>query len=627
MANSAKRIFKIHPAIGIARVGNAPADTFFIGPEIPGEPVTGAHRIGTRVPPFKGDSAKSLIKPQAVRFRIYEYTRNASGKWEASREVNLASKDVRSIEWKVHLANCKASFNEFWGLSGKTKPPAEKRNRWVKSGRSAYLDIDFGARTIAGKSKAGIEFRHDRKKTKGQKGPTFRDDHPKAGQPVIDYLGELRTDPSGRLIVIGGKGHADTVVSPMDPDVGFITDLLDSINNHTWFDDVSDGPVTARLSIEIDGRLETPMVAGAWVIVGPPDFAPDLLEVVTLYDRLYDMAVWDLPLPSDEALFDAELAPLRDLNQELRVKKYKGLKDYSVSFAAEIEPVLRRMRGLGATNQTIRDNHASIGGSGNTNMRDTLANPGGLGSSARKNLFERLRPPPDLPRGFASAKSGPRDMPRMFGEDYPKDSLTVTRTMYALFQRWNAGGFVEGTAAAPAGITPHGLDRAALEHALGAALHPGIEVGWLIADARLYAEPFRIDHKASSPYWGEGWRKVGPGFFTRQLALPWHSDFYSCTGLHYEEHYKTYNAWWPGQRPDEVKPKGSKDGKAVDWFRSSTGAWDIRRELEDEIDIEIDDGDAELYRMKMLDHWSKLGFVVEVNGDFVEDERSSEDFS
>ena len=30
------RIFRIHPAIGVARVGNANRDTFFIGAETPG---------------------------------------------------------------------------------------------------------------------------------------------------------------------------------------------------------------------------------------------------------------------------------------------------------------------------------------------------------------------------------------------------------------------------------------------------------------------------------------------------------------------------------------------------------------------------------------------------------------
>jgi len=39
--------YKIHPAIGVARVGNAPESDFFLGPEIPNEPSTGSGDAGT----------------------------------------------------------------------------------------------------------------------------------------------------------------------------------------------------------------------------------------------------------------------------------------------------------------------------------------------------------------------------------------------------------------------------------------------------------------------------------------------------------------------------------------------------------------------------------------------------
>jgi hypothetical protein len=621
-----KRLYKIHPAIGIARVGNAGADTFFIGPEIPGAPVTGVHRLGTRVPPFKADKDKETVKPQAARFRIWEYVKNAGGKWEASREVSLATKEVRSIEWKVHLANCKASFHEFSGPAGDGKPADVKRNLWKKKPRGAYLDIDFGPRTISGKSKPGVEFRVDPKLHKSQTYPIYAPGHPSDGSPIIDYLGELRTDPSGRLIVIGGKGEADCLLAATDPDFGFLAELNQPFDNDLWFDDVSDGPVAAKLTIEIDGRVETPAVAGAWVLVAPPDFAPDAPTMVTLYDVLYDMAVWDLDLPKDQTIYDGELASLRDLNQELRVKKHKGLADYVVSYATEIAPVFARVRRLGRLNKTIRDNHAALGGPGNEAMDALLAEPAATAENVRKHVFGRLRPHPDLPKKFPIDKAGERDMPRMFGDDYPRDALALTRTTYALFQRWSVGGFVQGTDPGPGSITPHGLDRAALEHALGGALHPGIETSWQIRSPKLYSEPFRIDHKAKSTYWGESWKTIGPGHFTRQLAIPWHSDFYECGGAH-TKGYKTYLAWWPGQRPDEVRRKGGGEDEAVAWFRASgKGRWDIKRELDDDPDDDFTPYPKQ-YRAKMVENWSRLGFVVSEGGDFLETERGTEEFS
>ena len=159
----AKRRYKIHPAIGIARVGNADADSFFIGPELPVTGPTGDPKCATTVPPFKADKDKEKIKPQAARFRIWEYRKNKDGKWEASREIDLSAKGVGKIEWNVHLANKKASFFDFDGLRGETGAPAGRRNTWAKGkDRSRYLEIDPGARTISGKSKKGVEFRAEK---------------------------------------------------------------------------------------------------------------------------------------------------------------------------------------------------------------------------------------------------------------------------------------------------------------------------------------------------------------------------------------------------------------------------------------------------------------------------------
>ena len=87
---------RIHPAIGIARVGNSDTD-FFIGPE----------RRWDRAPPAGGyKDAQCRIKRQAARFRIFGYDNGVP--------VELTSADA-TIEWSVQLVNRKAVSPGFPG--------------------------------------------------------------------------------------------------------------------------------------------------------------------------------------------------------------------------------------------------------------------------------------------------------------------------------------------------------------------------------------------------------------------------------------------------------------------------------------------------------------------------------
>ncbi|HSV66864.1 MAG TPA: LodA/GoxA family CTQ-dependent oxidase [Mycobacteriales bacterium] len=84
--------YKIHPAIGVARVGNSP-DELFIGPE----------RIGERPDPLGGfKDAQCRVKRQAARFRIYAHHDDGS-----LEELTDAEAE---ISWAVHLVNSKAAF-------------------------------------------------------------------------------------------------------------------------------------------------------------------------------------------------------------------------------------------------------------------------------------------------------------------------------------------------------------------------------------------------------------------------------------------------------------------------------------------------------------------------------------
>src|SRR6185369_3693654 len=100
-------------------------------------------------------------------------------------------------------------------------------------------------------------------------------------------LGELRTDASGRLLVLGGFG--DSASYPPKPAVTFA-------NNDGWHDDTSDGPV--RATVKIGGKeFEAEPAA---VAVTPPNFGQGLYGPVTMYDVVYDLFCREFGMPSPE---------------------------------------------------------------------------------------------------------------------------------------------------------------------------------------------------------------------------------------------------------------------------------------------------------------------------------------
>src|SRR5579859_254206 len=267
MTSTNAPVFKIHPAIGIARIGDANPDLYFIGPETSGVPANWDFKT-QQFSPFKQGGH---VKRQAARFHIWEYVEQ-NGQVVPSREMSLD--DVQEITWTVHLANRKASFYQFQGLLGepdnyKNGPPLRNASVTGDSNRAHQLEIDEGEKSITA--------------TKGASSTIVAFKNSKPFIPV-ETLGELRTDEQGRLLVLGGKGRSASTSNPP-----LITNFS---NNDHWFDDVSDGPV--RATITLKGQTQKIVAEAAWVIVAPPDFAPAIGNVVTLYDTLYDLAAREL---------------------------------------------------------------------------------------------------------------------------------------------------------------------------------------------------------------------------------------------------------------------------------------------------------------------------------------------
>ena len=622
--------YRIHPAVGIARVGNADPSDYFLGPELPNQRTGRTPDAGTAVPPFKSNG---LVKRQAARFRIWEYVENA-GVWSASREVSLADDDVAELTWTVHLANRKASFFEFRGLDG--SPDGKSNTKRRNDGDEASLEIDPLPRSIRGRSAGPVAM------SKGTSGTPAQErwPHP-APNPAITSLGELRTDQAGRLIVVPGAGIAGN--QQHSATIG------NYANNPGWFDDVGDGPVTATLKLRSpDGTVTEHDVEGAWLLAGPPDFAPPLPQLVSLYDVLLDLAVQHLPIPVDEAAYQtgelARLAGLAGLVRDLR--DGTALSTYTVSFDTDVAPILRAAFGVSSVFEPAHQGKRNMGGLGiSAVLWKQLSDPESKGVPGR--IVSRLRAPTGF--GETTTANPIKDMPHLLGDDPDKPehrAFTLTPTQYAILQKWGEGEFI-GSALGPDSlldpaeaqeVTPHGLDRAATECASGGAFFPGIEVGWLIRQPWVFAAPFRIKHGAPSRYKGDKKEKqttVGAGFFSRQMALPWLADFLQCMhedvvsvdekgkpvldeqGRRVTEQW----GWWPSQRPDSVP---APTGGRWPWHRSSgpDGVPKPWPEAETNPEPEGRDKDTPSYG-EMLKNWYKFGFIMPTGeGKFGETERA-----
>jgi hypothetical protein len=625
-------LYRIHPAIGFARVGNADPSTFYIGPEVPGytalpdSPATGQQAVGTAVPNYK--DSNGLVKPQAARFRIFEYGM-LNNRLVPLREVNLNTAGIQSISWNVHIANKKASFHLENGSAGDSTsgyplPSIGYRNPSVAN--RASLENDYGSRTISGALAAPVNIApgmgNDVSVVKGSDGVT----------PVISYMGQLRTDAAGRLLVLGGKGVAASNANPAPA-------FTHWANNDTWFDDVGDGPVTATVTLSNNQQVSMngtdpngkPFVGSAWVMTTVPHFAPGQMAAVSLYDLFVDVAVRSLAIPPLNGLYDAggPLARVVALKADLQVGAAVELPTYVPDWPTEVYPMLLAAYNYRWTTELVNNKMDSL-------MDPTLSDPSGAAAAARGGVWQYIREPIG-----AMSFPGNRDMPRLRGDDPYQGqsiahymfaqagqgvtkggdpnapsaadiasnirSLPVLHTQFAIYQKWASGVFGNsGWTLPPPAITPHGLDRAALENCIGGAFGPGLEMGWQIRNPLLFSEPFRLNPNATSQYLDQNGNPegtpIGPGHFSRQQALPWHCDFNACRS---EGSY----GWWPSGRPTAVllHPTDSLTQR-VDWARP---------------DKKFPGGNTQSGYQDMVSFWWKFGFVEPVGGAYVETERAA----
>ncbi|EKE68483.1 LodA/GoxA family CTQ-dependent oxidase [Gallaecimonas xiamenensis] len=503
---------KIHPAIGIARVGNSTQnDGFYLGPQVT-EPASQA-------PGYYRDNSGAL-KREVAQFRIYGY--DAQG-----QVVGELTMDERTrIRWTVELANHKAAWYNFELAldipEAATAPPSTRRNADVALTERHKLSITPGPRTIDTPASAGPEYRFD--------GGSFM------GMAV--GLGELRTDPAGRLLVFGGQGQSGSYLNKAP---------YTFANNDSWYDDTGDGPVTAEL--ELDGK--TIAVAPAWVVVAPPNYGPQQKSVRTMYALMTDLAIQagQLPPPSRPS-FSRDILPI--------LKALCDLQWMNAGFAAGF--------GYGMPQHFLDPRYLG-----------QLADPSESFAELRRTVFHSFRDPGQeevsmalWPWVYGDAMNVP--MPKI-----PNAMNALTATQLALLGQWAEGNFdadYDPHYRPPASIDevplaqqPAMLDQAALEFCIADAFHPGCEMTWPVRHATLYQEPYRWRHRAANnpepdygttltpamalscngPLYGQS-----PGSITRWMAIPWQTDTASCRSG-YDRDYDPYlPTFWPARVPNQV---------------------------------------------------------------------------
>lgn len=670
--------FKIHPAIGIARVGDSP-DEFYLAPEQAGAMPNELKPDGTEQPVTKFKDGQGRVKRQAARFRVYGY----DDEFKQGRELEVGQQvttvlertgqtlvaEIKDIQWTVYLANKKASWYEFQQLDGEHGygPDHPLRNKDVTNPDARQqLIIDPGPQTVshANKQQRAAQF------AKG-KNPGYTQSFPPPLQPnSIETLGELRAirqDKNLRLLVLGGHGNSGSYKQGFGQPV-----IHHYANNDGWFDDVSDGPVTAVVVykvISVNGRTDDPTVGKtrsvnvdvpAWCVVGYPRYAPMIVDIVTMDEVAYDVAVRYFgyePYMYGSPPFTGQPPPDPSNAQAHGewLKNAQWNQNYYPYFYRDIWPILTRPQSY----QSVFDFDNFAGGQphdptvkeGNfdptllsvppfegedTDLREkrktwrmriwwALRKPG------QENLYT-FKPDPSLPNFFLVL------MPFLCGDNpisntVPSKFLRLTDTQLFILGQWAAGKFINEqqediptTPPEQGTQTGTDLDRGVLANALGGSFCPGGEAAWVVRNPAIYAEPFRIKH---SPYFSpktlaswqpnplslpgplntpqdQGSMAVGlePGDLTKYSAVPWQSDFNECTTQGTDITYVEWNVI----EPQSVGDPAADTTKTTYWWPSHR-PMEVYNAQGSQVPWSQGIPQTNAGDLKMVTAWKDLGFL------------------
>jgi len=638
---------RIHPGIGLARLGNS--DEFYIGPEAPGVVVDpGGHDgPGPNGGTYRDSNAR--LKRQAQRYRVYAY----DGDGEVIGELSSESDIVKSLRWRVHVRNMKAANYAFQGAY--LFDPDELRNPSIQPNKKPserdQLIIDAGVHTITAGQREPVVMKGDVFTGIG-KGTLpgalrFEGYTPKDPSQSVDVtyqaatdieLGQLHLDTQNRLLFVPAPGKGECVTTPKvmlsnpsesvnppnGPDEGQnpLTNQFAYFNVPGWWDDTCCGEIDVTVSLK-DGKIlstrdnvrtETDEgtrnpTAGAWIVTAPPKYSPYMYHVVSLLDRVYESFPEAYPNAGETTDFYRDVYPI-------------------FVNATNAGWVSAEAAGIGVEDAGRGHGPRQSGNLLNPDYLALLSNPSEDVKVVRQNIYRLMRhasgpqgrlvdslmpPPPQKPTSWKNQAFKRQEldtlMPKLWGtggkplqnqqmdNELPNQFLSLTDWQLAHLKNWAEGNFDVGVLQSPVPLEklptakqPHALDSAALEPTIGGGFHPGIEFPYLILYREYFAQAFRVS--------GD----VEPGALSAYMSSPWQGDFWSCN-----------EAWWPTQRPDVVFQYDAQTQSRTykEWFRgygpdgeplSSTDGYD-----------------------QMNYAWPKLGMVLPVrtpSGDVLKDNGS-----
>lgn len=621
--------YSLHPSVGVARLGNSDGQFYLAPNEIGGMPFEAdewGNKIDRPVNQFK--DAKGQIRRQGQPFQIFDDNHN---------EITLSTDNVKSITWTVHIANKKAAwyeFNELQGnlLYGQDNSYAARntplRNANVEGTDRRELIIDPGPRTISGVHAKAV---FDQASAPDNYPVSFP---PKPSQGTeVKSLGDIITDNQGRLVVIGGYGHA-----------GGDQPLESYGGADTWHDDIADGTVYCQLVFN-DGREVN---LSAWVIVGSPDFAPEIVNISNLSDTMFDVAIREQNL-CPEMYRNGEFQP-----------------DYPANYYRDIEPIIQRIsRYQWVSNVQSMSAFVSNIFDFKDNSEENKANREAYFNYFRKPVDPatvQTTPPLDQTNQqlFEYGTEGHLPlMPLNSGSNSVSNAennivdkfLTLTQTQYFLLSQWAKGQFSSTSPVSSDDVQDsfglYYVDQGSVGNCVGLPMCPGIEVTWSLQNPAVYQAPYQIKDQSAGKGFPNGLDPTRdecegggcqPGDLTKRMACPWQADFFNCTvqnvnftdptvnkvnaGTDDDPHMVPlaptyYSYWWPPQSPWDVLTSQYDDqalshlpaGEQVNYARGINSF------------------------VQMVEHWSALGFIRNHNADepnfpyFTETERNHQLFA
>jgi L-lysine 6-oxidase len=663
--------YAIHPKMGVARLGNS-QKAFYLGPEktgglpircdLDGNPILDN---GLEQPVNRFKDKTGAIKRQAARFKIFVYEDGSS----EGREISINDSDIAGIKWTAHIANKKAVWYNFSELQGDLtfgeynsyeNQHIPLRNSDIQGKERQKYIIDPGPRSVA---------------QPGQKAKfsyyNMPADYPDASFPQnarqyanITSLGEIMMDSQGRLVLLGGFGNS-----------GGPGDISSFAGANGWFDDISDGYVLATINFKDGSSID---LEPAWVIIGSPKYAPELVNIITLDDCIFDTAVRGQNYNAE--LYDKSKYPNTYAPAGGGYNPFVGFNpDYCPNYKRDIEPIIVRP-------QSYRwvANVPSMIDFSRPNFN--TADASDANKANREEYFDFYRiPVPPGSQEYLNIENGPTQlfhksglplMPLNSGDNSVLDFhlvykfLTLTPTQYFFMKQWSLGKFTTGEAPPDNqhGVTD--LDRQVIGNCVGGPFSPGIEVTWIVRNPATYSSPYQVKvahwsgsntgleayyaanglSTTSDPQDGNG---TEPGDLTKRMAIPWQADFFDCTvqtpnitipdinqspaddGIQIPPAYYVY--WWPPQSPMNVIAGSLEPGDQIlDGYVTYPPVAQVSSGLSYQINSNyqiVAAGQQVLYSRgvssfnQMVASWKDLGFILNTGTDrypyFVEKERNT----